>query len=141
MTRLSDIPLARSIQARLSRVLASGMIAAFLLMTASPTSHASGCHSQDRPVLKYTPSWENHQRTEPVTPPIIFAPRVLTHSPCGDETPLASNSSNLPAVALLIDNSARTSGDDPEPLITSETPTTSQTPSLRVDRPPRPVRR
>ena len=139
MIKPCDIPVPRSLRALNCRVWAFGAIAVLLLLSGARSSRAAGCHAQDRPALDYTLSWEKNQKSEPGSRPIAAAPRVLTHPPCGGEIPLASTSSTLPTFAVLVDLSVIASPSDRDtPLI--RTPTGhSQPPSVRLDRPPRPL--
>jgi hypothetical protein len=100
-------------------------------------SRAAGCHTPDRPVIASTFAWETDQSVVQTTRLIARPPAVLTHPHCGDEIPLGSNSTHLPTVAVLCNDSSFTSLDFREPLIADPGSEHSQPPTIRLDRPPR----
>ena len=100
-------------------------------------SRAAGCHTPDRAVIASTFAWETDQSIVHGTTSIIRPPAVLTHPHCGDQIPLGSNSTHLPAVAVLLNESSFTSAEFREPLLADPGSEHSQPPAIRLDRPPR----
>jgi hypothetical protein len=137
MKNPSDNLALRALEARTHTVWVTRALGILFLIIGAQPSYAAGCHVQDRPVLQISLSWENLQEIDPLAPSRILAPPILTHVPCGGETPFAPGSLAHPVVAILIDNS-------PLPLQSrSGLPFEhtrvhhAQPPSLRLDRPPR----
>jgi hypothetical protein len=112
------------------------MTALCLLMLPS-VSRAAGCHTPDRPVIASTFAWETDQNIVQATTSVARPPAVLTHPHCGDEIPLGANSTHLPTVAILFNDSNFTSPDFRESLIADRGSEHSQVPAIRLDRPPR----
>jgi hypothetical protein len=100
-------------------------------------SRAAGCHTPDRPVIAGTFAWEIDQSIVQATSSIARPPAVLTHPHCGDEIPLASNSTYLPAFAILFNDSSFTSPEFREPLGADPGSEHAQPPAIRLHRPPR----
>ncbi len=114
-----------------------GTMATLCLLMLPSFSLAAGCHTPDRPVIASTFAWETDQSLVQATTSIARPPAALTHPHCGDEIPLASNSTHLPAVAILFNDSSFTSPDFREPRIADAGTEHSQPPAIRLDRPPR----
>jgi hypothetical protein len=123
----------------IQRAVAVSLAAACCLLGASRQVHASGCHAQDRPVLRVTFSWDQDQRRAQYAAGLVFAPPVLTHPPCQGEIPQLDSA--VPSLGLgILDDTGRawcivSDRVAPEPL-----PERSMPPFARLDRPPRPDR-
>jgi hypothetical protein len=104
--------------------------------TARP-SQAAGCHTQDRPVIRETLSWEMDQRAEQAAASITRPPAVLTRPRCGYETPLTSSSSTLPAFPASLDASNFAAPQFCEALLAHPEPEHSPPAAIHLDRPPR----
>jgi hypothetical protein len=114
-----------------------GALAALSLFMLPASSQAAGCHTQDRPVISGTLSWEMDQGISHAAASIARPPAILTHPRCSDNIPLASGSTTLPAVAALLEHLSFASLNFGEPLIADLQQQHSQPPATRLDRPPR----
>ena len=137
MIHLSNTAVRRAVSTHAYHAWVLGIMTTLCLLMLPSSSRASGCHTPDRPVIASTFAWETDQNIVQATTSIIRPPAVLTHPHCGDEIPLASNSTQLPAVAILLNDSSFTSPDFREPLIVDSGSEHSQPPAVRLDRPPR----
>ena len=85
MTNRSTIAARHPVQSRPSNAWILWTMAALCSLAAAPLARAAGCHSQERPVIYGTLSWETDQRIQQVPALTAQAPAVLTHPRCGDE--------------------------------------------------------
>jgi hypothetical protein len=136
MTCWSTIVTRRIGQPRLSFIWALGAIAALCSLGTTPLTHAAGCHSQDRPVISGTLAWETDQVFERA-PKLARAPSLLTHPRCGEEIPLGSGSSTLPALPAALNAAISVPIDSRESLFVDTRREHSEPPGTRLDRPPR----
>jgi hypothetical protein len=137
MTNLSNTAVRRTVQPHGYHAWVLWTMTTLCLLMMPSFSRAAGCHTPDRPVIASTFAWETDQNIVQATTSIARPPAVLTHPHCGDEIPLASNSTTLPAVAVLLNAPSFTSPDFREPLIADPGSEHSQPPAIRLDRPPR----
>jgi hypothetical protein len=107
------------------------------LLSFSAPCRAGGCHTQDRPVISDTLSWETDQNIAKAGTPVARAPAVLTRPRCGDEIPLGTDMTALPTVAALFEHPSFPPFDSREPLVVDPGHAHSQPPAVRLDRPPR----
>ena len=126
----------RMVQSRLSSAWVLWATAILCSLATTPLTHAAGCHSQDRPIIYGTLSFETYQGIQHA-PPIARAPSVLTHPRCGEETPLGSGSSTVPALPALLHHSGGAVVDSSESLPVQPPREHSQPSAMRLDRPPR----
>jgi hypothetical protein len=138
MIHRSETGVSRAVQTQGYPIWALLTMAALCLVAAPRSARAAGCHTPDRPVIATTFAWETDQRSPQVTTPVARPPAVLTHPHCGDEIPLASGSTSLPAVAIWVRDFNFTSPDFCEPVVADLRNAHSQPPAIRLDRPPRP---
>lgn len=129
VTRLMVLP-------RPSYIWALWAISVLCSFGTTPLAQAAGCHSQDRPVISGKLSWETDQAFERA-PKIVPAPSILTHPRCGEETPLGSGSSTLPALPAAFNGAISVLVDSSESLFVDTRREHSEPPGIRLDRPPR----
>jgi hypothetical protein len=135
----SNVDVFRAIPAQLCRRLVFLLTAASCSLLNPRDSQAAGCHVWDRPVLASKLSWDRELAVDLGVAAPLQAPPVLAHPPCNGEVPRLLE----PAGISWFAHTHQHVGPDGASLFHSlpvHFPSEhSPPPSIRLDRPPRPV--